>query len=1261
MRSIVLGLSPSSICGSKFCRHLGLVLVLLSAVLFFPGINFAGSPPPAKEAEQEVVTPSLPKGWMESLNWRCIGPANMGGRITAISVYEKDPSTFWVGTASGGLLKTTNNGITFEHQFDRENTASVGDVKVAPSDPKIVWVGTGEANPRNSVSWGDGVYKSEDGGTTWKRMGLEKSFQIGRIAIHPENPDVVYVGALGRLWGPNEDRGLYKTEDGGASWEKILWVDDRTGVIDVQLKPGEPETLIVATYERQRDGFDTNDPAKKWGRGSGLHRSTDGGKTFVRLTSGLPKGRLGRIGIDYFRSDPNVVYAVVESEKITQEPENAAYLGVRGEDAEVGARLTEITEGGAAEEAGLEVGDIVIRVEDRSVLGYRDLVNEIRKRLAGDTVEFEFARDRKVENVEVTFKTRPDSEEDKEATAKEEKDKEREKEKKESKEEEDQRRRRPGPFSSGLGGQRENVQDQQGPEGVEYGGVYRSEDGGSTWTRINSVNPRPMYYSQIRVDPSDRKHLAVLGTSLYRSSDGGETFSSDGARRGVHVDHHALWIDPKDGRHMILGNDGGLYVTYDRMENWDHYNHFAIGQFYRVTVDSTPNYMVYGGLQDNGSWGGPNRVRNNSGPINEDWIRVGGGDGFFCRVDRDDSDLVYGESQNGGLFRRHLAKGDFASLRPRAPRGTRYRFNWNTPFLLSHHNTKIYYTAGNYVFRSFDRGNGVKAISPEITPTDKGSATALAESPLDPRILYVGTDDGGLWMTEDGGHEWVDLFESASTGSEDDPESPEEEAPTEEPGDEADAEAEVAGEGAPEVRESAPDPLVGEWKGKATGEGIPDDQGRFTFEFKRNDEGDYDGWMSTDLGEGELVRIRRSEETGKVSFEFPIDQMTMEFSGALEGPKQIAGKIEVGGGMFSMDFVADRVEADPPTPTASGPGGADPRGRDGEVSAGKGLDVLLPGRRWVSSLWASRFEKNRIYVTFDGHRSDDDSPYVFVSEDSGRTWKSLQGNLPRSAGTTRVVVEDLENPEVLYLGAEFSGWVSIDRGESWSSFRPSGLPTVAIHDYDQHPTSGELIAATHGRSVWILDVTPLRQVDRDVAGKDLFLYQPNPAILWRGEPSRGSGGNRRYVGENPTSGAVLYYSLGEPAARVRLEVRTLADDLIREFEASGEAGLHRVVWDLRRPAPEGNRGRRFRRGRRVEPGRYRVVLTVGETTVRKELEVRIDPEFSDPAWLEFEAALEEFEAGDGEEADSERREGDASTGAVEAFGTLSDERSGSRE
>jgi photosystem II stability/assembly factor-like uncharacterized protein len=1078
-------------------------------------------------AESKSAT-AIPPEWVKTLSWRGIGPAAMGGRIVAFSVYEADPTIYWVATASGGLLKTTNNGITFEHQFDREATVSLGDVCVAPSNKDIVWVGTGENNPRNSVSYGDGVYKSTDGGKTWKNMGLKNSFQIGCIVVHPTNPDIVYVGALGRLYGPNEERGLFKTTDGGKIWKKVLNVDNKTGVIEIKMHPADPETLLVATWERQRDGFDSHrgepplqdgydayDPIKKWGPGGAIYKTTDGFATFHKVTKGLPTCPLGRIGLDYSRKNPSVVYAIVDCAKIGMgTPPSPVFMGVAGENAEGGAKLTQITPDGPAAKAGLKVGDIIKAIDKKSLGKYEELAERIRRRKVGDKLTLTIQRDKETRDIEVTLGRRPETERpggrqfspadfrgedvpgggvrvqrvlprgaaekaglqtddviqkiDKtdvkdfrqlvellrahnpgdKVTVKVLRDKE-------SKELSlTIERRGPAnprrPYSFAYGGQRENVQDQQGPNSFEYGGVYKSTDGGESWTRINSLNPRPMYFSQVRVDPSDDKYVYVLGIALYRSEDAGKTFKT--VNGAFHPDQHALWIDPRDGRHMLLGTDGGFYATCDRMAHWEHLNNMAIGQFYHVSLDSRSPYRAYGGLQDNGSWGGPSHTLDGQGPINEDWISVGGGDGFVCRVDPQDPDLVYCESQDGRISRRNVRSGEFTPIRPRDPKGEPpYRFNWNTPFLLSEHNSQIVYCGGNFVFRSVKKGDDLQAISPEISRTPRGTASALAESPRNPNVLYAGTDDGFLWVTRNGGAKWTN--------------------------------------------------------------------------------------------------------------------------------------------------VADKVG--------------------------------LPGPRWVASIEPSRAVEGRAYVVFDAHRSDDDAPYVYVTEDFGQTWKSLCGNLPM--GSTRVLREDLENPNVLYLGTEFGVWASIDRGGVWTKIN-NNLPTVAVHELAQHAASGEIVAATHGRSLWVLDATPLRQMKPETLKAAATLYRPVTATRWRREPTRGSpygSGNHRFAGENPPTGAQIYYSLAKNAEKVQLKIVDYAGQTVRELPVKKEgmaAGLHRVSWDLLR-------GARANRGRARNPasaGMYRIVLTVDGKEQTQGLRVENDPLLKTPNIIaEEEEDEEEREKRDG--------------------------------
>lgn len=1141
----------------------------------------------------------LPDSWVEQFTWRSVGPANMGGRISSIAVNPSDSANYWIGTATGGLLRTDNRGTTYRHQFQHEAVSSIGDVAVSASNPEIVWVGTGESNPRNSVSWGNGVYKSLDGGETWKHMGLETSFQIGAVEIHPENPDIVYVGALGQLWGPNEDRGLYRTTDGGKNWERVLFVNEETGVIDMRLNPKQPDMLIVATYERERDEFDTNDPAKKWGEGSGLWKTVDGGDNWTELNQGLPTGMLGRIGLDWSVSEENTLYAIIESEKITQIPENSAWMGVSGEDAEVGARLTQITEESPAAEAGLQEGDIIILMAGKAIHSWDDLTAEIHKHLEGETVAVLASRARETVEIEMTFKRAPSESEDSEeegegegeakpeGKAADKKDAEKtdaaDKEKDadadadaDADEEKEETPPPPGPFHIGLGGQSANIQDQQGPDGFEYGGLYRSEDAGDTWTRVNSLNPRPMYYSRVYVDPSDGNRIYILGTRLHRSKDRGETFTSDGHGDEVHVDHHAMWIDPADGRHMILGNDGGIYVTWDRMEEWDHHNHMALGQYYRITTDDTRDYRIYGGFQDNGSWGGPNRSGHDSGIVNTDWFMIGWGDGFVCRVDSENPNLVYGESQNGFIYRFNLDTGEQGYVRARAPRGGQYRFNWNTPFLLSAHNHALFYSAGNHVFRSWNRGNKLEAISPEISRTEKGSATELAESPRDPKVLYVGTDDGALWMTKDSGHTWEDLYltadEKAALGSDDKKEVSEEEAPPDD------------------------DPLTGTWNGSATNDDLPEGQGEVLMDLKLTASGKVSGTVRTDFGLSKISKGSFDAETGALEMTFKSDDMTGIFKLTLKD-NAVTGTVDVGPGMILLDYSGEKKERK----TLK---------KETPKEQNRLIDVA-PGRYHVSTLVSSRFNDGRVYLALDGHRSDDYNPYLFVSEDFGQSWKPLHTDLPASAGSVRVMVEDIENQNLLFAGTEFGSWVSLDRGQNWTRFN-NNLPTVPVHDYKVHPLSGELIAGTHGRSAWVVDVFALRQMAADAPSEDINLYEPNHVIQWKREAGRADSGTRRFIGENPDSDAHIYYSLGKRQRRIQMWILDDAGEIVRTFDdVSGEKGLHRVDWNLRLDSESGN-NRRW--APRAGVGTYTVKIKAGDQVLTEKIEVLRDPSLPDPRW-----------------------------------------------
>lgn len=1180
---------------------------------------------PAEEPERELpergptkVEGKLPLDWVDTLKWRSIGPANMGGRITDIAVNPDDASEYWISTAASGVLHTTNNGVTYEHQFTNQRTSSVGALAVAPSDPTRVWAGTGENNPRNSVSWGDGVYMSKDSGATWRYAGLGESFQISTIVVHPEDPDVVYVGALGRLWGPNDERGLYKTTDGGFTWERVFFVDGDTGVIEVKMHPEDPDTIVIASYERRRDMFDTNDPAVKWGDGSGIHRTTDGGATWERLAEGLPTTELGRIGLCWSASQPDNLFAVVETDRITQEPENAAWFGVSFESADLGARVRSVTEESPASAAGMKEGDIILRIADTAILDQTRLRRVLRDYVAGDAAKIEAVRDGELVEMEITFDRKPEEEEERLDV---------------------HGRRRDGPFGIGLGGQRSNAQDEQGADGYQYGGIFKSEDRGTTWKRINSLNPRPMYYSEIRVDPSDENYIYVAGTRLHKSSDGGATFSSDGHGGDVHVDHHAMWVDPADGRHIILGNDGGVYVTYDRMAHWNHHNRMAIGQFYNVTVGPRMNYMVYGGLQDNGSWGGPSRT-SDGGSTNNDWFNVGGGDGFRCIVDPGNPDLVYYESQNGGMGRRDFASGEGGFLKPRAGRGddVEYRFNWNTPFLLSNFNSEIYYSAGNYVFRSVQKGSGQRRISPEITATDRGSAVALTESPLSQDVLYVGTDDGGLWMTEDGGTEWVDLM-ALNGPSELDPEpAPEGEEVS---GDAAEAPAPRASR-VSLVAPAAEGTLQGTWECKAEGSGIEsDDDGKFTVMLEVDEAGKVTGTLDSEIGSGPIEGTVWEADKQRLMFTFKGDALTLAFDAKadLEGGT-MSGTIEAAGGAFSFTWTGSRsadseAEAEAPAvEPAEEPAEAEavaeavvedpaePKKAKKKKKLKNTLDQLLPGRRYVSDLKASRHDRKTVYATFDGHRSNDLVPHVFASSDLGRSWRSLRANLPDSAGSARAILEDARNENVLYLGCEFGIYVSVDKGESWTRFN-SNLPTVPVHDLAQHEGMNELVAGTHGRSIWILDVGAVSQMTEEVMEADATLLKPTDVHLMARGKRHGQTGNHLFTGTNPEQGAAISYVLNRRARDLAVEILDSEGNVISTLDADGSKGMHTVRWNLRRSSGDAGRGRRG--SRRSMPGVYVVRMTAGGAVQTQSFEVHNDPKQATTEWIAFEEAEEELQ------------------------------------
>jgi photosystem II stability/assembly factor-like uncharacterized protein len=569
---------------------------------------------------------------LETIPARSIGPGNMSGRITAVAVHPQKPSTLYIGAASGGVWKTVNNGASWKPLFDDQPVASIGDIALAPSNPDIIWVGTGEANARNSVSWGDGIYKSSNGGKSWGNMGLKDSRHIGRVVVHPTNPDIVYVAALGHLWGPNRERGVFKTIDGGQTWECILFLDENTGCIDLAMDPQEPDILYAAASQIRRDRFSGGNPAVQFGAKAGLYKTSNAGKTWDRLTQGLPENKIGRCGLSICAKNPKVLFAIIPTDKTSL----------------------------------------------------------VREKEFGQPAQ-----------------------------------------------------------SAGI---------------VETGGVFRSDDAGASWKKVNDLCPRPFYFGQIRVDPSDENRVYVLGVTLHVSTDGGQTFKSQ-TETGVHDDFHALRIDPQDSDHMVIGTDGGLYLTYDRGKVWEAIKNLPLGQFYGIAVDMHKPYRVYGGLQDNGTWGGPSATHSPEGITAADWVKIMSADGFHCQVDPSDNDTVYAQAQYGGLRRINVHMGTSVDIRPRSAKGAPdFRFNWSSPILVSGHPPHSLYFGGNHVFRSSDRGDHWEVLSKDLTKGAPGpnaemghTITALAESPLTAGLLFAGTDDGQVFMYRQESGEWVDI------------------------------------------------------------------------------------------------------------------------------------------------------------------------------------------------------------------------------------------------------------------------------------------------------------------------------------------------------------------------------------------------------------------------------------------------------------------------------------------------------------------------
>ncbi|MBV8550729.1 MAG: hypothetical protein JOY54_05465 [Acidobacteriaceae bacterium] len=595
-----------------------LVSIVLAAQLAAAAFGETTANKPAEPDDNDVF---------HNLHFRNLGPAAAGGRVTAVTGVPGDPNIYYVGAAAGGVYKTDNGGITWKAIFEHEVTASIGSIALALSNPNFVWVGTGEANIRNDVMDGAGVYFSSDAGESWKFMGLRDAGQISRVLVDPKNPENVFVGALGHAWGPNSERGVFRTSDGGKTWKKVLYVDDVTGVADLAMQPGNPEVLYAAMWHVRRYPWTLEDG----GETSGLYRTTDGGETWKKLTEGLPKGPLGRMAIAVAPSNPNHLYALVTT-------------------------------------------------KDGAVL-------------------------------------------------------------------------------------------------------YQSTDMGNHWNEVSNnhaLDVRPFYFSRLAVSPVDEDRLYFLSFQLMESDDGGKT--AHVADHGVHPDHHAIWIDPHDSDRMIQGNDGGAFLTTNDGKSWRFLDSLPIEQFYQIATDSETPYHLCGGLQDNSAWCGPSTNQARSGITNADWFAVLGGDGEYSVPAPSNPDIIYSDAQNGYIERldkkthlSHFVRPYLPSVEGASPADLKYRFNWTSPIAVSATDPNEVYLGANVVFKTMDGGKTWNAISGDLTRNDKskqviaggpvnhdisgaetyGTILALALAPTDPNVIWVGTDDGCVQVTRNGGKQWT--------------------------------------------------------------------------------------------------------------------------------------------------------------------------------------------------------------------------------------------------------------------------------------------------------------------------------------------------------------------------------------------------------------------------------------------------------------------------------------------------------------------------
>ena len=800
----------------------------------------------ALKQKAEMANTSLVK----NLTLKNIGPSVMSGRVVDLEVNPNNPTEFYVAYASGGLWHTTSNGISFEPILDNSETQNIGEIAI-DWVTNTIWVGTGENNSSRSSYAGIGILKSTDNGKSWQNMGLQDSHHIGRIIINPNNPNEVVVGVTGHLYSKNQERGIYKTTDGGKSWNKTLFVNDETGIIDVAYAPNNFNIQYAAAWQKDRKAwnFTGNGP------GSGIYKSTDSGSTWKLATtaeSGFPTGDgVGRIGLAVF--DETTVYAVHDNQF-----------------RRVAKPKTKKTSDELEKDDFKTMSSSAFLALDNKKLNTYLKTNGFQEKYRAENVK-NMVKDGAV---------------------------------------------KPADLAKYL----ENANSALFDTPVIGAEVYRSDDAGKTWRKMNKNYIDDLFYSygyyfaQVRVDPSNKDHIYLSGVPLITSKDGGNTFSSIG-KENVHADHHALWINPKRPGHLINGNDGGVNITYDDGGTWMKNNSPTVGQFYAINVDNEKPYNVYGGLQDNGVWKGAHTsIENNrwqqSGK--NPWEMIMGGDGMQVQIDNRNSNIVYTGFQFGNYYRLDLANNKQTRIQPKHKLGEApYRFNWQTPILLSVHNQDILYLGGNKLHRSLNQGGDWEAISDDLTQGSKegnvayGTLTTISESPFKFGLLYTGSDDGLIQVSKNAGGSW------------------------------------------------------------------------------------------------------------------------------------------------------------------------------------ENVSSTLPKNLWVSEVAASKHKKERVYATLNGYRFDDFTPYVYMSNDYGKTWKNISSGIPTSP--INALVEDPENENLLFVGTDNGLYVSFNQGSSWELFQ-NGMPNVAVHDLVIQPEAKHLLVGTHGRSIYKADISKLQQMNSEIMNDDLYVF-----------------------------------------------------------------------------------------------------------------------------------------------------------------------------